>query len=62
MKRYTVKYQIATYSGEITVTCDPHADNEEIIAKAKSQLRRQAGGSLPYGYQSFKIVDEEYYD
>jgi hypothetical protein len=52
-----VKYQIATYSGEITVPCEPDDENEVIIAKAKRILTRQAGGSLPFGYESFKIVD-----
>ena len=51
----TVKYQVATYSGEIDVYCDENDDNEEIISQAKVILRRQAGGSLPYGYESFKV-------
>ena len=52
-----VKYQIATYSGEITVTCEPDDENEVIIAKAKRILTRQAGGSLPFGYESWKVVE-----
>jgi len=52
----TVKYQVATYSGEIVVACDIDADNDTIIARAKSILRRNTGGSLPFGYESFKVI------
>ena len=54
----TVKYQIATYSGEITVNCDPDDENEVVIARAKRILRSQVG-SLPFGYESFKIIDRD---
>ena len=54
----TVKYQIATYSGEITVNCDPDDENEVVIAKAKRILRSKAG-TLPLGYESFKIIDRD---
>lgn len=53
----TVKYQVATYSGTIQVNCNEDDEDEVIIAKAKSQLQKNSGGSLPYGYQSFKIVE-----
>lgn len=52
----TVKYQIATYSGEIKVNCDPNDDNEIIIAKAKKILRNKVGG-FPLGYESWKVVE-----
>jgi len=55
MARSTVNYQVATYSGDITIDHDPDDDSEIIIAKAKKILRRQCGG-LPLGYQSFKVV------
>jgi hypothetical protein len=51
-----VKYQIATYSGEIEVICDEAEDNEVIIAKAKRILKAKAG-TFPFGYDSWKIVD-----
>lgn len=51
----TVKYQIATYSGEVRVSCQEDDDNETIIARAKSQLRRKVG-ELPFGYQSYDVV------
>lgn len=51
-----VKYQIATYSGEIRVPCDPEDDNDIIIAKAKRVLRNRAG-EFPFGYQSWKVTD-----
>jgi hypothetical protein len=51
-----VKYQIATYSGEVNVPCDPDDDNDVIIAKAKRILRNRAG-SFPFGYESWKVVD-----
>lgn len=56
-----VSYQVATYSGSETVYCDCNDDNDCIIARAKEQLRRKIGGSLPYGYESFKIVSREDY-
>ena len=52
-----VKYQVATYSGEITVNCDENDENEAIISKAKRILTRQMGGSLPFGYESFKVAE-----
>ena len=54
----TVKYQIATYSGEITVNCEPDDENEVVIAKAKRILRSKAG-PLPFGYESFKIISRD---
>lgn len=51
-----VKYQIATYSGEIEVLCDPDDDNDVIIAKAKRILRNRAG-TFPFGYESWIVVD-----
>jgi len=55
IKTVTVKYQVATYSGVITVRVREDDDNATIIAKAKAQLRRQSGGHWPLGYQHFKI-------
>ena len=57
--RATLKYQIATYSGEIEVPCEPDEENEYIIARAKRVLKQKAGGSLPFGYESWKIVKRE---
>jgi len=53
-----VKYQISTYSGEIKVNCNENDDNEFIIAKAKRIIKQRAGGSIPFGYQSWKIIDK----
>lgn len=55
----TVKYQVAAYSGEITVSCDSNDDNDYIEARAKAQLTRKSGGSLPYGYESFRVIERE---
>lgn len=52
----TVKYQIATYSGEVQVNCNENDENEVIIAKAKRIVTQKAGGSLPFGYESWKVV------
>lgn len=52
----TVKYQIATYNGEIEVNCDPGDDNEYIISVAKASLRRKAG-HFPFGYESWKVIN-----
>lgn len=54
-----VKYQVATYSGEVKINCDPSDENEYIIARAKSIVTRQAGGHLPFGYESWKIVSTD---
>lgn len=58
MQTAIVKYQIATYSGEIQVNCDPDDDNEIVIGKAKAKLRRLYG-ELPFGYQSFKVIERK---
>ena len=58
-QRCVVKYQIASYSGEEIVYCDANDDNEVIIAKCKKQLCRNL--PLPYGSESFKIIEREDY-
>ncbi len=55
----TVKYQVATYSGQVTVNCEPDDDNEYIIEKAKRIVKNNAGGSLPFGYESWKIISRD---
>lgn len=52
----TVKYQVATYSGEVQVNCNENDEDEVIIAKAKRIVTQKAGGSLPFGYESWKVV------
>ena len=59
-QRCVVKYQVATYSGEEIVYCNSNDDNDYIIAKAKRKLIRSVG-SLPFGYESFKIIEREDY-
>lgn len=58
MKTYTVKYQVATYSGTIEVRADDDADSDQIKAMARAKLSRQSHG-LPMGYESFKIVSSK---
>lgn len=53
----TVKYWIATYEGDVDVTCDPYDEDDMIIAKAKRIVTRQAGGSLPFGYEKWKVIE-----
>jgi len=53
----TVKYQIATYSGEVQVNCNENDEDEYIIAKAKRIVTQKAGGSLPSGYESWKVIE-----
>ena len=53
----TVKYQVATYSGEVQVNCNENDAEEHIIAKAKRILTQRAGGSLPFGYERWKVVE-----
>jgi len=57
----TVAWQIATYSGVEIVYCDPNDDNEEVIGKAKRQVRRKFG-TFPFGYESWNIKTREPYD
>lgn len=52
----TVKYQVATYSGEVQVNCNESDEDEVIIAKAKRIVIQRAGGYLPYGYESWRVV------
>jgi hypothetical protein len=59
METATVKYRVATYEGEVQVTCDPNDENERIIAKAKNIVTRQAGGPLPYGSESWKVISRD---
>lgn len=51
-----VRYHVATYSGIVRVSVEPEDDNETIAAKARGQLRRQCGGELPFGSQSFRVL------
>lgn len=51
----TVKYQIATYKGEISVNVTEDAEDDEIIAKAKRILISRVG-HLPYGYEKWEVV------
>ena len=53
----TVKYQVTTYSGDVQVNCDENDEDEYIIAKAKRIVTQRSGGSLPFGYQSWKVVE-----
>jgi len=53
----TVKYQVATYSGEVKVNCSENEEDEHIIAKAKRIVTQKAGGSLPFGYESWKVME-----
>ena len=53
----TVKYQVATYSGEVQVNCNENDEDEHIIAKAKRIVTQRAGGSLPFGCEIWKVVE-----
>lgn len=53
-----VKYQVASYSGTVSVNCTENDDNDFIIAKAKNILRKQAG-QFPFGNESWKVVSRE---
>gem|GEM_PF-1187365 len=60
-QKCVVRYQIATYSGEEVVYCDANDDNDVITAKAKRQIKQKSGGSLPFGYVSYNIIEREDY-
>ena len=55
----TVKYQIATYSGEIHINCNENDEDEYIISKAKSLLKRRSGGCWPFGVEYFEVVSRK---
>jgi hypothetical protein len=61
-RRVKVKYQIATYSGEIEVDIDENDLNDVGEAKARNQLLKKFGGSFPYGIQEFQVVESRYLD
>jgi len=50
-----VKYQLATYSGTIRISCKENDEDKFIIAKAKKILRWKTGG-FPLGSESWKII------
>ena len=52
-----IQYRIATYRGTVTVNCEPNDEDEHIIAKAKKIVNNQAGGSLPLGSESWKVIE-----
>lgn len=54
-----VKYWVATYEGEIDISCEPDDENDMIIAKAKRLLARAGGGSLPFGYEKWKVIERD---
>ena len=53
---YTVTFQLGTYTGIVTVVADEKAENEQVIAKAKTTVERRSG-PFPAGriYSSWKI-------
>jgi hypothetical protein len=52
-----VKYRVATYEGEIQVNCNENDENDSIIARAKARVTRESGGYLPFGSESWKVID-----
>jgi uncharacterized protein YdhG (YjbR/CyaY superfamily) len=55
MATYEVDYQVATYSGTLTLhDVDDDAEVDQVKAMARAKLRQKAGGSLPFGYEHFK--------
>lgn len=57
MQTAIVKYQIGSYSGKMNVSVDENDPNDVVIAKAKSQLFKEAGTTMPMEYVSFTILD-----
>ena len=51
-----VKYQVATYKGELEVECDENEESESIIARAKAYLTRRYG-SVPFGYECWRVIE-----
>lgn len=60
---WTVEYQVATYSGAIEIIASDteengNLENDAIEARARAQLRRESGGSLPFGVATFRVTDK----
>jgi len=53
-----VRYFIGPYTGTLEVNCNAFDDDNLIIARAKKQLMKSAGG-YPVGmcYESFQIIN-----
>jgi hypothetical protein len=59
MGKAIVKLSIATYAFEeyvIEVPCEKDDVDEIIIAEAWRKLKKEEGGSLPYGHRSAEII------
>ena len=56
----TVEWQVATYKGRETVNCFDDTPEHEIIAKARAFAARDMGGSLPWGYEHWAVVNRQY--
>ena len=54
---WTVRYSVGTYSGEVVVVADADAEAEHVIARARRIVTHRAGGSLPFGAESWRVVD-----
>lgn len=54
---FSVSYSIGTYSGVVEVLADPSTETDAVIAKAKRILKARAGGTLPFGAESWVISD-----
>jgi hypothetical protein len=59
-RKCRVKYQVATYSGEVTVYVDEDDCNDVAERAARRVVERRMGGSLPFGYHSFTVVSSEF--
>lgn len=59
MGKAIVKLNIATYAGEeyvVEVPCAKDDVDDLIIANAWKKLKKEEGGSLPYGHRSAEII------
>lgn len=60
MYKAIVDYQVGSYGGRIEVyfSSDTILD-DDILVMAKRKLRKNLGGSLPFGCQYFSIIRKE---
>ncbi len=59
MGKAIVKCSIATYAEDeyvVEVPCEKDDVDELIIARAWKQLKKEEGGSLPYGNRTAEII------
>lgn len=57
MQTARVQYNVGTFTGEVMLyDVGPDEEDETIVARARKLVTRNAGGSLPPGAQTWKVL------